>query len=151
MMAATSAGFFRYVMLCSALYAAFGAQSPYLPALLEQRGLTAEAIGVVLASATAARLAAGPLAGRLADYWQAPRVVFGFCCTAASVMGLLFLPAAGLGPLLAIALLHAAALAPLAPLSDTLVLGAAASRREAGGFYYGWVRGAGSAAFIVGS
>jgi hypothetical protein len=50
---------------------------------------------------------------------------------------------------------HSAALAPLAPLSDTLALGAAAPARSddaAGrGFDYGWVRGAGSAAFILGS
>src|SRR5439155_6641957 len=38
---------------------------------------------------------------------------------------------------------------PLAPLADTLVLGAAASERR--GFDYGWVRGAGSGAFILGS
>ena len=50
---------------------------------------------------------------------------------------------------------HSAALAPLAPLSDTLALGAAAAARSDDavrrGFEYGWVRGAGSAAFILGS
>jgi MFS transporter, PPP family, 3-phenylpropionic acid transporter len=54
-----------------------------------------------------------------------------------------------LWPLLAVSLLQAAALAPLAPLSDSLVLAAAGPQRP--GFDYGWVRGAGSAAFIVGS
>jgi PPP family 3-phenylpropionic acid transporter len=46
-------------------------------------------------------------------------------------------------------------LAPLAPLSDTLALSSAAPARQnnpcAGGFYYGWLRGAGSAAFILGT
>jgi PPP family 3-phenylpropionic acid transporter len=46
-------------------------------------------------------------------------------------------------------------LAPLAPLSDTLALGAAAAARSDDavrrGFEYGWVRGAGSAAFIFGT
>jgi MFS transporter, PPP family, 3-phenylpropionic acid transporter len=60
----------------------------------------------------------------------------------------------GFWPLFAVSLLQAAALAPLAPLRDTLALGAAvpARRDDAGGpgFDYAWVRGAGSGAFIVG-
>jgi PPP family 3-phenylpropionic acid transporter len=51
--------------------------------------------------------------------------------------------------------IHSAALAPLAPLSDTLALGSAVPARPnapcAHGFYYGWLRGAGSAAFILGT
>ena len=44
-----------------------------------------------------------------------------------------------------------AALAPLPPLSDTLALGAAAPSGSGGGvIHYGWLRGCGSAAFIVG-
>ena len=46
---------------------------------------------------------------------------------------------------------EAAALAPLAPLSDTLVLPTAAPRSGSQGFTYGQVRGVGSAAFIVGT
>ena len=47
-------------------------------------------------------------------------------------------------------LLHAIALAPTTNLADALAL--VASRRERPlGFEYGWVRGAGSAAFIVAS
>src|ERR1700676_2996779 len=65
-----------FLMLFAALYAGFGVQSPYLPALLKDHGLAAEAIGVVLASGTAIRLAAGPLAGRLADRFDATRLVF---------------------------------------------------------------------------
>jgi MFS transporter, PPP family, 3-phenylpropionic acid transporter len=37
---------------------------------------------------------------------------------------------------------------PLAPLCDSMVLGSASAKRT--GFSYGWVRGAGSAAFIIG-
>jgi len=51
--------------------------------------------------------------------------------------------------------IHSAALAPLAPLGDTLALSTAAPARPndpcGRGFYYGWLRGAGSAAFIVGT
>ena len=52
-----------YLVLFAALYAAFGVQSPYLPRLLQDHGLGAEAIGTVLAAGTAIRLAAGPRGG----------------------------------------------------------------------------------------
>src|SRR3954468_786533 len=52
-----------YFLLFGALYAGFGVQSPYLPRLLQEHGLRAETIGIVLASGTAIRLAAGPLYG----------------------------------------------------------------------------------------
>ena len=143
-----------FLILFAALYAGFGVQSPYLPALLDDRGLRPEAIGMVLAAGTAVRLAAGPAAGRLADRLDAAKLVFAGCAVSAALMALLYLLAQGFWPLFAVGLLQAAALAPLAPLCDTLALGAAAPTRrdDAGGpgFDYGWVRGAGSAAFIVG-
>jgi MFS transporter, PPP family, 3-phenylpropionic acid transporter len=49
-------------------------------------------------------------------------------------------------------MLHAAALAPLVPVADALTLAhAGGARTAARGFEYGWVRGAGSAAFIAGA
>src|SRR5437868_2049630 len=47
---------FAYFLLFAALYAGFGVQSPYLPRLLQEHGLRAETIGVVLAAGTAIRL-----------------------------------------------------------------------------------------------
>ena len=49
------------------LYAAFGVQSPFLPALLREQGLRAEEIGIVLAASTAIRVLAGPAVGHVAD------------------------------------------------------------------------------------
>ena len=73
----------------------------------------------------------------------------------AALIALGYLPARGLWLLFAVGVFHSAALAPLAPLSDTLALGAVAAARSDDavrrGFEYGWVRGAGSAAFILGS
>jgi PPP family 3-phenylpropionic acid transporter len=52
-----------------------------------------------------------------------------------------------------VSLFQAAALAPLVPLADALSLAHARSEQDGkpGGFEYGWVRGAGSAAFVVGT
>ncbi len=138
----------RFVILYSALFAAFGVASPFLPALLEQRGLDASAIGLVLGLGSAIRLLTGPLGGRLADRSGAPRIVLAAGLAGASVVALGYAPARGLLPLALVSIAHAAVLAPLSPVADALSLGAA---ERPGGFEYGWVRGAGSAAFILGS
>jgi MFS transporter, PPP family, 3-phenylpropionic acid transporter len=155
MTAFSRAALSRFLILYAALYAGFGVQSPYLPSLLEGRELRPEAIALVLAASTAVRLASGPAAGRLADRLDAPKVILALCSAAAALIALGYLPARGLWPLFAVGVFHSAALAPLAPLSDTLALGAAAPARSDDavrrGFDYGWVRGAGSAAFILGS
>src|SRR5947207_2636301 len=111
-----------YLLLFAALYAGFGVQSPYLPLLLQAHGLGPEAIGIVLAAGTAIRLAAGPTAGWLADRLDAARIVLAGCAAFAAIAALGYLPAAGFWPLLTVTLLQASALAPLAPLGDTLAV-----------------------------
>jgi len=138
----------RFVILYSALFAAYGVASPFLPGLLEQRGLDPSAIGLVLGLGSAIRLVTGPLGGRLADRSGAPRAVLAAGLGAAAVVALGYAPARGLLPLALVSVAHAAVLAPLSPVADSLALGAA---DRPGGFQYGWVRGAGSAAFILGS
>jgi PPP family 3-phenylpropionic acid transporter len=137
----------QFLILYAALYAGFGVQSPYLPSLLDSRGLRPEAIALALAAGTAIRLVAGPAAGWLADRIDAPKVVLALCSVAAAVMGLGYLTAQGIWPLIAVGVLQSAALAPLAPLSDTLALGSAAPARSnrpiKRAFYYGWLRGVG--------
>src|ERR1700730_1641501 len=97
-----------FLILFAALYAGFGVQSPYLPVLLDDRGLRPEAIGMVLAAGTAVRLAAGPAAGRLAlaDRLDAAKLVFAGGAAAAALMALLYLPAQGVWPLFAVSLLQ---------------------------------------------
>jgi PPP family 3-phenylpropionic acid transporter len=100
-----------FLILFAALYAGFGVQSPYLPALLDDRGVRLEAIGMLLAAGTAVRLAAGPVAGRLADRLDAAKLVFAVCVAAAALISLLYLPAQGFWPLFAVSLLMPNALA----------------------------------------
>ena len=138
----------RFLALYSVLFAAFGVASPFLPALLQQDGLSAAAIGLVLAAGTAIRLLAGPLGGRLADRSGRPSTVLASFILASAVIATGYAPARGLPLLLLVSVTHAAVLAPLTPIADALALGSARSEH---GFEYGWVRGAGSAAFIVGA
>lgn len=144
----------RFLILYGVLYAGFGVQSPYLPSLLDSRNLAPEAIAMVLGAGTAIRLIAGPLAGRLADIFRAPRVILAVFAAAAALIATGYLQASGFLLLFVVGVLHSAALAPLAPLTDTLALGSAAPSSHGFAlrrFHYGWLRGAGSAAFICGT
>lgn len=136
------------VLLYAALYGAYGTESPFLPSFLAERGLAPGEIGMVLAAGTLVRLAAGPIAGRIADRHGATRLVLGTAAAAAGLVSFAYLAGSGFWPLLAIGMAHAVAIASLAPLADVLALAASARERT---FPYGWVRGAGSGAFILGT
>jgi PPP family 3-phenylpropionic acid transporter len=138
----------RFLVLYGALFAAFGVASPFLPGLLLQDGLQPGSLGVVLAGGTAIRLLTGPFGGRLADRTGRPAAVLGAFTAAAALIAMGYVPARGLPLLLLVSVAHAAVLAPLTPIADALALG---SSQAKSGFEYGWVRAAGSAAFILGT
>ncbi|MEA2838762.1 MAG: transporter, family, 3-phenylpropionic acid transporter [Methylobacteriaceae bacterium] len=143
----------RFLLLYAALYAAFGLASPFTPALLHERGLNVTSIGLFLALGTAIRAVSAPMAGRVADRFAALRPTLSLCAAAAALASLLLLVQGRPLLLLGILFLYSVALAPVAPLSDALALGAArpvAGSRQPN-FRYGWVRGTGSAAFIIGA
>jgi PPP family 3-phenylpropionic acid transporter len=143
----------RFILLYAAMYAAFGVASPFLPAFVSGRGLPPEQLGLVLGAGTAVRLLTAPLAGRIGDLIQALRVVLVVCIALAASVTLGYLPAHGFWILFGVSLLHAASLAPITVLADALALGSASPPPSSGrrGFEYGWVRGTGSAAFIIGT
>jgi MFS transporter, PPP family, 3-phenylpropionic acid transporter len=137
-----------FLLVYSALYAAYGTESAYLPAFLRSHGLLLEEIGVVLAAGTVVRIMVGPLSGRLADHLGARKQVLATAAGLSGVIGFAYNLAFGFAPLLGVSMAHAAVTAPLAPLSDALSVTASA---KGSAFQYGWVRGAGSAAFVAGT
>ena len=154
----------RFLLLYGALFAAFGVASPFVPALMGSRGLQPDGIGAALAAGTAVRLLTGPLGGRLADRTGRRRLVLGAFAGASALVALLYGPARGLLALMLVSVLHASVLAPLTPIADALAVAAATAaadpvpgegppprRGGRGRFEYGWVRGAGSAAFVLGA
>lgn len=141
----------RFVALYALMYAAFGVSSPFMPAFFEGRGLGPEQVGMLFGSGTAIRLIAGPLVGRIADLSHALRGVLAICELTAAVVALGLLSAPAFMPLLLISLFHSAALAPTTTLADALALGAAQPGHGRPKFEYGWVRGTGSAVFIIGT
>jgi PPP family 3-phenylpropionic acid transporter len=143
----------RFVLLYAGLFSAFGLVSPFLPAFLGARGLRAEELGMLLGAGTAVRLLCGPFAGRLADRFHIFRAELAIFCVFAATAALLYFAVDALWMVVAVSLFQAAALAPLVPLADALSLAHARVGRKGkpGAFEYGWVRGAGSAAFVAGT
>ena len=91
----------RFLLLYAAMYAAFGVASPFFPAFVSARGLSAEPLGLVLGAGTAVRWLTAPLAGRIGDVLQGLRVVLVVCTALAAAVSLGYLPAHGFWPLLA--------------------------------------------------
>jgi PPP family 3-phenylpropionic acid transporter len=141
----------RFAVLYALMYAAFGVSSPFMPAFFEGRGVAPEQLGIVFAASTAIRLVSGPLGGRLADLTQALRAVLVVCDLLAALAALGLLSAPSFTPLVLTSLLHAAALAPITALADALALGTAKPPNADSRFEYGWVRGTGSAFFVIGT
>ncbi|MGI6853865.1 MFS transporter [Mesorhizobium sp. 1B3] len=137
-----------FLGLYAAMYAAFGAASPFWPRYFEARGLTPEELGLLFGLGTAIRLIAGPFANRAADILGALRAILAACIVIAVMAALGLIGAQGFWLLLIVHLVQAAALAPIPTLADALAVRASVRRP---GFEYGWVRGAASAAFIAGT
>ena len=101
-----------YVLLYVALYGAFGVASPFWPKLFESKGVEPQQIGLILAAGLVVRLAAGPLVGRLADFAASLRLVLAICCVMAAASGAALATANAFWPVLLVASVQAAALAP---------------------------------------
>jgi MFS transporter, PPP family, 3-phenylpropionic acid transporter len=138
--------FDRFLLLYATMFAAFGVASPFLPALLHERGLGPSEIGAVLAAGTAVRLIIGPVTSRLADRLSKHQQILTLFLVMATVVAFGYSLPAGFAIFLIVSVAHASVLAPIVPIADAMTLAAAP-----GQFQYGWVRGGASAAFIVGS
>ncbi len=135
-----------YIFLFFLIYAAFGFQSPFLPRLLEERGLTPSVLGFFLSAATCMRLLAAPMAGYLADRRFSIASILTLAMASSGVFSLLYLlPAHGF-LLFFILTGHAFLLGPVVPLADAMAVWSAKRKH----FSYGKIRGTGSAAFIAG-
>src|SRR6476646_5750019 len=70
-----------FVATYALLYAGFGMQSPFVPALLGERGFQTQDLGFVLAAAMVVRVIAGPIVAHAAD-WVHRHTVLLFGCAA---------------------------------------------------------------------
>ncbi len=137
----------RLGLFYGAIFIGTGVSSPYLPVWFAHHGLNGGRIGLILSLPMLARALTAPLLAIWADSFKLRR-------TALLVMSLLVTIAYGLMALplgfagWAVVWFAASSMfTTLSPLADVIVL--ARARRD--GFNFGWPRGIGSAAFIVGN
>jgi PPP family 3-phenylpropionic acid transporter len=140
-----------YIVLYAALYAAFGAASPFWPKFFETRTLNSQQIGLVLAAAMLTRLVSGPLVAMLADLLGSLRLVLAGCAALAASAAVALIWAETFWLLLLVALVQAAALAPTTSIADALSVNTARPFLAEKRFEYGWIRGSASAAFVLGT
>lgn len=126
-------------------YFAANAIGAFMPLWFADRGLSAAAIGEVLAAATVLRVLAGPGWGIVADGLGRRRPVLFVAGLLACGFGVLYSGATGLLALLLITTGQGFASSAINPLADSLALALARERR----IEYGSVRAVGSAAFMV--
>ncbi|MBS0364186.1 MAG: MFS transporter [Proteobacteria bacterium] len=137
----------RLGLFYGSLFIGNGVASPYMPVWFAHHGLNGARIGLILSLPMMARVVSAPMLAVWADSFRLRR-------TALMVMGALvtvgyFALAAPLGfaGWAVVWFLAATVFTTMSPLTDVIVL--ARARRD--GFNYGWPRGIGSAAFIVGN
>jgi len=137
----------RLGLFYGAIFVGTGASSPYLPVWFAHHGLSGAQIGLILSLPGLARAVTAPLLGVWADSFKLRRTAL--LIMAAAVTGLYALMALPWGfAWWAVVWFAASSMyTTLSPLADVIVL--ARARRD--GFNYGWPRGIGSAAFIVGN
>ena len=120
--------FDRFLLLYGTMFAAFGVASPFLPALLHERGLGPSEIGAVLAAGTAVRLITGPVISRLADRFGTHGQTLAVLLAMAAVIAFGYDLPAGFAIFLIVSVAHASALAPIVPIADAMTLAAAPGR-----------------------
>ncbi len=131
--------------LYALLFGAFGAEAPFFPLFLEGKGRTAQEIALILTAGTVVRLVVGPVVGVVADR-VGIRLALGCAAATSGIIGFGYLAAASFAALFLVSMLHSSALTSLNPLCDALAVPASAREKT---FAYGWVRGIGSASFVL--
>ena len=137
----------RLGLFYGAIFIGTGVSSPYLPVWFAHHGLSGSRIGLILSLPMLARAFTAPLLAVWADSFKLRRtalIVLSLGVTAAYAAMVAPLGFAGW----AVVWFAASSMfTTLSPLADVIVL----RRARLDGFNYGWPRGIGSAAFIVGN
>lgn len=122
-----------------------GVHLPFFPAWLESRGLSPEAIGLLMMFMGLVRVVTGPVLGFAADALVARRqaLILLMATAFVSYVGYALLP--GIGFVVLFSLVASISFSAIGPLLEGVTLRTALSER----FDYGRVRSFGSAAFIV--
>jgi PPP family 3-phenylpropionic acid transporter len=137
----------RLGLFYGAIFIGTGASSPYLPVWFAHHGLSGSRIGLILSLPMLARALTAPLLAVWADSFRLRRTALMLMSVAVTGLYALMVVPGGFAWWTVVWFAASSMYSTLSPLADVIVL--ARARRD--GFNFGWPRGIGSAAFIVGN
>jgi PPP family 3-phenylpropionic acid transporter len=137
----------RLGLFYGAIFIGTGVSSPYLPVWFAHHGLSGSRIGLILSLPMLARAFTAPLLAVWADSFRLRRTALIVLSVAVTVAYVLMVLPGGFAWWTVVWFAASSMYSTLPPLADVLVL----RRARIDGFNFGWPRGIGSAAFIVGN
>jgi PPP family 3-phenylpropionic acid transporter len=137
----------RLGLYYAAIYVGTGVSSPYLPVWFAHHGLTGAEIGLILSLPLLARAFTAPLLAVWADSFKLRRTALMWLAAGVTALYAAMALPWGFAWWTVVWFAASSMYATLPPLTDVIVL----KRAARDGFNYGWPRGIGSAAFIVGN
>ena len=137
----------RLGLFYGASYIGSGVRSPYLPVWFAHHGLSGSRIGLILSLPMLARAFTAPLLAVWADSFRLRRTAIILLSLAVTALYALMAAPLGFAGWAVVWFAASSMFSTLSPLTDVIVL----ARARTDGFNFGWPRGIGSAAFIVGN
>lgn len=136
----------RVAFLFATMFTAIGVMLPFWPAWLEDRGLLAVEIGIIMAACQWAKVLVHPTVGAWVDHHHRRRATLIGLAVASWLGFAAMMPVSGFWPLLLISLPASACMAAMMPLSETVALSIARTDKGAD---YGRMRLWGSLTFML--
>jgi len=137
----------RLGLFYGAIFIGTGVSSPYLPVWFAHHGLSGSRIGLILSLPMLARAFTAPLLAVWADSFKLRRTALIVLSLGVTVAYAAMVAPLGFAGWAVVWFAASSMFTTLSPLADVIVL----RRARLDGFNYGWPRGIGSAAFIVGN
>ncbi len=137
----------RLGLFYGAIFIGTGVSSPYLPVWFAHHGLSGSRIGLILSLPMLARALTAPLLAVWADSFKLRRTALILLSLGVTVAYVAMVAPGGFGWWTVVWFAASSMYSTLSPLADVITL----RRARIDGFNFGWPRGIGSAAFIVGN
>jgi MFS transporter, PPP family, 3-phenylpropionic acid transporter len=137
----------RLGLFYGAIFIGTGVSSPYLPVWFAHHGLSGSRIGLILSLPMLARALTAPLLAVWADSFRLRRTALTILALGVTAAYALMAAPGGFAWWTVVWFAASSMYSTLSPLADVIAL----RRARLDGFNFGWPRGIGSAAFIVGN
>lgn len=137
----------RLGLFYGAIFIGTGVSSPYLPVWFAHHGLSGSRIGLILSLPMLARAFSAPLLAVWADSFKLRRTALILLSIGVTAAYVAMVAPMGFAGWAVVWFAASSMYTTLSPLADVIVL----RRARIDGFNFGWPRGIGSAAFIVGN